>query len=277
MPSASRSSPAAGWGRCSTSWRAWSTAGRTPCWRPRSSTSASTPWARPRRCWPKPACRSARAPSGARAEALQVQAGGALDAAGGHGVDVALAQDQVVVPADFDLVAVVRGEQHLVADLNGAHVLADADDLAPHEPLGHLGGGGDEDAAGRAPLTVLAGDLHEETVVQHLDRKLAVVGRHRAVTVPSRRCGSKPRRSTPATASCSTASSWPRTTSPGGRPWCATPIPSTAGTCATTSSRPSCAASPPPAWPSCASTSAGWAARAASTAAGWTSSSTSLR
>ena len=93
-------------------------------------------------------------------------------------MDVALAQDEVVVAADLDLVAVLGVEQHLVADLDGAHVRADGDDLGPRQPLGHLRGGRDEDAARRAPLALLAGDLHQEPVVQHLDRQLVVRRRH---------------------------------------------------------------------------------------------------
>ena len=69
-------------------------AGTTPC------TAPST--LRPARCWPRH-----RSSSGGGSE---VQAGaGLLEAAGRHRVDVALAQDDVVVAADLDLVAVLRG------------------------------------------------------------------------------------------------------------------------------------------------------------------------
>ena len=78
-----------------------------------------------------------------------------FDPFGGDGVQVALAQHDVVLALDLDLVAVVGAEQHLVADLGAAHVLAERHDLAPHEPLGHLGRGRDEDAAGRRALAVL--------------------------------------------------------------------------------------------------------------------------
>ena len=102
----------------------------------------------------------------------------ALDAAGGDGVDVALAQHDVVLAADLDLVAVLGAEQHAVADLGRrARSGPSADDLGPHQALGHLRGGRDEDAARRAPLAVLSRDLHQQPVVQHLDRELVVVGR----------------------------------------------------------------------------------------------------
>ena len=58
-----------------------------------------------------------------------------FEALGGDGVDVALAQDDVVLAPDLDLVAVLGVEQHLVARLHGPHVRADADDLGPHSRL----------------------------------------------------------------------------------------------------------------------------------------------
>src|SRR4029453_13368157 len=64
-------------------------------------------------------------------------------------VDVALAQDDVVIAPDLDLVAVLGVEQHLVPDLHGPDVGADGHHLGPRQPLGHLGGRGDGDGAAR--------------------------------------------------------------------------------------------------------------------------------
>jgi len=62
-------------------------------------------------------------------------------------VQVPLTQEQVVIARDLDLVAVVGAEQHPVTGLDGADVVADCQYLAPDEPLGHLRGGWDDDAA----------------------------------------------------------------------------------------------------------------------------------
>src|SRR5262245_35768863 len=91
-------------------------------------------------------------------------------------MDVALAQHDVVAALHLDLVAVFGREQHEIADLGRAHVLAVGDDLRPHQPLRHLRRRRDEDATLAAPLAVGVRDAHEHAVVEHLDRQL-VVGR----------------------------------------------------------------------------------------------------
>ena len=78
---------------------------------------------------------------------LEVQTGVGVVALGGHRVQVALAQQQELVTADLDLVPVVRTEQHPVARLDRPDVVAHREHLGPDQPLGHLGGGRDEDAA----------------------------------------------------------------------------------------------------------------------------------
>ena len=95
-----------------------------------------------------------------------------IDSTGGHGVDVALAQHDVVVAPDFDLVPVFRTEQHTVTDLGATNVLSEGHDFGPHESLRQLCGGRDEDAAAAPTLPFLVGDPNEEAVVEHLDRKL---------------------------------------------------------------------------------------------------------
>ena len=91
-----------------------------------------------------------------RSEAYEVEAGLAvLEAAGGDRVQVALAEQDVVVAADLDLGPVLRVEQHPVVDLDRAHVGADRDHLRPGQPAAHLRGGRDQDAGRRLPLALL--------------------------------------------------------------------------------------------------------------------------
>jgi hypothetical protein len=90
-------------------------------------------------------------------------------------VHVPLAQDDELLAVHLDLVLVLGGEEHLVADLDLAHARPDAARLAPHQPLGHLGGRGDEDPAGGPPLAVLPAQRDQDAVVQHLDRQPAAL------------------------------------------------------------------------------------------------------
>ena len=114
--------------------------------------------------------------SGPSGNESEVEAGGALvEPLGSDGVDVAFAQDDVVGAAHFDLVAVFGVEQHLVAGLHAPHVGTGRHDLGPGEPLADLGGGGDEDATAAPPLALGITELHEDAVVEHLDRKAVVV------------------------------------------------------------------------------------------------------
>jgi hypothetical protein len=88
----------------------------------------------------------------------------------GDGVQVALAQDDVVAPGHLDLGAVLGVEEHAVLDLHLADVVADGDDGAPLEPATECGRRRDDDAAARPALT-LALDRDEHPVVQHPDRE----------------------------------------------------------------------------------------------------------
>jgi len=103
-----------------------------------------------------------------------------FESLGGDGVDVALAQDDEVLAPDLDLVAVLGVEQHLVAGLHRPDVRAGRHDLSPRQALAHLCRGRDEDAAARAPLAVRL-QVHQDPVVEHLDRQL-VGARRRAAT-----------------------------------------------------------------------------------------------
>src|SRR5262245_13139290 len=108
----------------------------------------------------------------------EVEPRGPLDSAGGHGMDVAFAKDQVVLAAHFDLVPVFGAEQHPIALLDGPDVLTLAHDLGPHETFRHLCGGRDQDPTGRSALALIARDPNEQAIVHHLDRELLVRAGH---------------------------------------------------------------------------------------------------
>src|SRR4051812_40330815 len=138
---------------------------------------------------------------------------------------VALAQDDQVLAVHLDLVLVLGGEEHLVADLDLPHVAADGARLAPHQPLRHLRGGGDQDAAAGAPVAVLLAERHQQAVVEHLDRESALPGSggdvlgHADQRYPGRtarpdgQVGGGPRISTPY--SCAACASAAGSTGPG--------------------------------------------------------------
>src|SRR5205085_9047031 len=68
--------------------------------------------------------------------------------------------------------------QRQVAGGDVADVRADGDDLGPRQALGHLRGGRDEDAGTGPALALRLRDLHEDPVVEHRDRLLALLGGH---------------------------------------------------------------------------------------------------
>jgi uncharacterized protein len=105
-----------------------------------------------------------------------------------YSVDVALAQDDVVLAPDLDLVAILGVEEHPIAGLHVAHVRPHGHDFSPHQPFAHLGSGRNEDPAGRSPLTLGTTHVDHDPVVQHLDGELLIIGGRRVghtPTVPS--------------------------------------------------------------------------------------------
>ncbi len=93
-------------------------------------------------------------------------------------MDVALAQNQVLLASDFDLVAVFGVEEHAVTGLHTADVWADGDDLGPHQALRKLRGGRDQDAAPRLAFAVAPRNLHEQAIGLHLDGLFGVLVDH---------------------------------------------------------------------------------------------------
>ena len=88
---------------------------------------------------------------------------------------VALTQDDVVLAAHLDLIAILGAEQHLIALFHRPHVGTHGNDLGPHEPFPHLCGGRDEDPTGRASLTLGSTEVDEDSIVEHLDREFLSV------------------------------------------------------------------------------------------------------
>ena len=84
-------------------------------------------------------------------------------------MDIAFAQDHIVVAPHLDLVAILGVEQHLIPRLHRPDIGAHGHDLGPDETLAHLGGGGDEDAAGGTTLPLGTAHIDQDTVVEHLD------------------------------------------------------------------------------------------------------------
>ena len=61
-------------------------------------------------------------------------------------MDVAFAQDHILLTLEFDFKAIFRVKQHLVAHFDRPHVGTYGDCLRSGQSLGHLGRGRDQDA-----------------------------------------------------------------------------------------------------------------------------------
>ncbi len=99
-------------------------------------------------------------------------------------MQVALAQDQVVLTPHFHFEPLLWVKQHLVTGLNLAYLWPDRNNLCPHQPLGHLRRRWNEQATARRALTFALRDADQNAVVQHLDGR-AIGFDHDAPTVPS--------------------------------------------------------------------------------------------
>ena len=89
--------------------------------------------------------------------------------AGCDGVDVSLAQQDVVDSLQLDLATVLGFEQDAVTDLDAAHVRANGDDARPGQATSDLGRRGDHDPAHAPALASLGVLAHEHPVVQQAD------------------------------------------------------------------------------------------------------------
>lgn len=93
-------------------------------------------------------------------------------------MDVTFAQHDVVRTAHFNLVPVLGAEQHPVSHFGSTNVRAERDHLGPHQSLGDLGRGGNQNATRGPTLTLILWNADQHPVIEHLDRQLLVGFRH---------------------------------------------------------------------------------------------------
>ena len=105
----------------------------------------------------------------------EIEAGLAVFPHRRHRMDVALAEDEVLLAPDLHLEARVGREQHLITLLQVPDRGSDRHHLGPGEPPVEVGGGGDEDAAAALAVAGVVGRQHEHPVGGHADRLLGVV------------------------------------------------------------------------------------------------------
>lgn len=84
-------------------------------------------------------------------------------------MNVPLTKKRVFDSVELDLTAILGFEEHLVTDLEGAHVRTDRDDPCPRQPPAHLSGGRDDDAAEGPAFAAVAVLAHQNAVVEQLD------------------------------------------------------------------------------------------------------------
>ena len=89
---------------------------------------------------------------------------------------VALAEDDVVLTANLDLVSILGAEQNLIAAFHRSDVWSDGHDFGPHQALADLRRCRNEDSAGRTALPLWSTQVHEHSIVQHLDGKFFAAG-----------------------------------------------------------------------------------------------------
>ena len=100
-------------------------------------------------------------------------------------MQVAFTQHDEVVASDFHFITIVRAEKYAVAHFGCTNILAQSHDFGPREPLGYLGSCGDDDSPGRAAFAFALRDLHQQSIVQHLDGEFPAVFSHEG-RVPAR-------------------------------------------------------------------------------------------
>ncbi len=91
-------------------------------------------------------------------------------------MNIALAEDDVVVAADFDFIAIFWTEQHLITWLHRPNIWPDGHHFGPHQSLADLCRCRDEDATGGSAFTFGATQVHENAIVQHLNGEFFAVG-----------------------------------------------------------------------------------------------------
>ena len=103
---------------------------------------------------------------------------------------VALAEDDVVLTANLDLVSILGAEQNLIAAFHRSDVWSDGHDFGPHQALADLGRCRDQDASSGPTLALWPAQMDKHTVVQHLNGEFLAVGTHAfGQSIGSWRCG----------------------------------------------------------------------------------------
>ena len=91
-----------------------------------------------------------------------------------YGMQVALAQEDVVDALEFHGAAILGLEQHRITDFDCPDVRTDSNNLRPTQPSPDLSGGRNDDAAATSSLTVLGAFAYEYSIVQELDGNSSV-------------------------------------------------------------------------------------------------------
>jgi hypothetical protein len=91
-------------------------------------------------------------------------------------VNISLTEDDVVVAADFDFITILWAEQHLIARFHGTNIGPDRHDFCPHQALADLRRCRNENSASGPALALWSAQVHENSIVQHLDRKFLAAG-----------------------------------------------------------------------------------------------------
>ncbi len=108
---------------------------------------------------------------------LEVEAGASFrEALGSNSVNISLTKDDVVVAAHFDLVTILGAEQHLITRFHGTDIGTDRHDFGPHQALADLRCCRNENSASGTALTLWSAQVHENSIIQHLDRKFFAAG-----------------------------------------------------------------------------------------------------
>ena len=108
---------------------------------------------------------------------LEVETGASFrETLGSNCVNIPLTKDDVIVAANFDFVTILGAEQHLITRFHGTDIRTDRHDFGPHQALADLRRCRYENSAGGTALTLGSAEVHENSIVQHLDGKFFAAG-----------------------------------------------------------------------------------------------------
>ena len=108
---------------------------------------------------------------------LEVETGASFrETLGSNCVDIPFTKDDVIVAADFDFVTILGAEQHLITRFHGTDIRTDRHHFGPHQALTDLRRCRNENSAGGTALALGSTEVHENSIVQHLDGKFFAAG-----------------------------------------------------------------------------------------------------